>query len=183
MADDELFHFGIAGYLGGLHGGGVEGFLGSGGFALGKGAFMEEQIHSLDLRNDAFQADGIRAVGITSGWIRGDSKPMVRHDGAVRCNIILSVLDPVQFEYGYLVKAHHVADDMVGRLLFLKKEAAGRYAVTQGDGADGDRTVLVDHFGFVGVDGMELYRIRHALAEEVQMGLQQLFQFLVGLDV
>ena len=57
VTDDELAHLGIAGYLGGLHSRGMEGFLGSGRIGLGKGAFVEEQVHSLYLWNDAFKYD------------------------------------------------------------------------------------------------------------------------------
>jgi hypothetical protein len=55
--------------------------------------------------------------------------------------------------------------------------------MTQRDGADAYRTVIVDYFRFVWIDGMELYIVCHSLAEELQLGSQELFQLTVCIDM
>ena len=59
---------------------------------------------------------------------------MVGHNGTVGCHIVFSILDAVQFEHRYTIEIHHVADDVVGRLFLLEKEATGRYPVFQRNG-------------------------------------------------
>jgi hypothetical protein len=144
---------------------------------------MEKYIHSLDLRDDALQADGIRAIGITAWRIRWACQPMVGYDGSIRTNIILAILDAVQLEYRYLIEVHHIADDVMGSRLFLEEESTSRDAMTQWDGADAYRTVIVDYFRFARIDGMELYIVCHSLAEEFQLWSQELFQFFVCVDM
>jgi hypothetical protein len=108
---------------------------------------------------------------------------MVRYDGSIRANIILAILDAVQLVYGYLIEVYHITDDVMGSRLFLEEESASRDAMTQRDGADAYRTVIVDYFRFVWIDGMELYIVCHSLAEEFQLRSQELFQFTVCIDM
>ena len=59
VADYQLSYCCIACYSGCLCSSGMEGFLGSGCIALCKGAFVEKQVHTFNLGDNAWQADGI----------------------------------------------------------------------------------------------------------------------------
>ena len=53
----------------------------------------------------------------------------------------------------------------------------------QRKGAHGHRTVFIDDCRGAGVVGVELHLVVHPFAEEVQLGLHELFQFGGGIDV
>ena len=51
---------------------------------------------------------------------------MVGNDCTFGCDIIFSVLYTVQFIYRYLIEINHIADDVIGRFLFLEQESTRR---------------------------------------------------------
>lgn len=87
-----------------------------------KGGFVKQQVGSLYQRNDVPLADGVRAIGVAARGSGRSREPVVRDGLALGSRIVTSILDVIQFGYGYLVEINHVTNDVVGRFLFLEQK-------------------------------------------------------------
>lgn len=83
MSEDELTDLGIAGNLGGLCGGAVEGLLGKQGVLLGEGGFVVEAGDAADEVGELWTVGGVGAVGIGTDGVGWCGEPFVGDDGAV----------------------------------------------------------------------------------------------------
>lgn len=183
MSDDQTFHFRVLGYLGGLAGRRMHGLLGTGSFGLCEGSFVEKQIHSFYLFDDAGQVGRIRAIGVGTWRLCGSCQPFVGNDGSVLGHEVFTVLDAVYQVDGYFVEIYHIPQDVVGQRFLTEEEAAGRESVFQRDGFHRDGTVIVDDGPLLRVERMENHLERHPFAEESQLGFHQPLQFRMAVDV
>ena len=183
MSDDQTFHFRVLRYLCGLTGGGVHGLFGTGCFGLCEGSFVEKQIHSFYLFDDAWQIGSVRTIGVGTWRVGRSRQASVRDDGSVLGHKIFSVLDAVYQVDGYFVEIYHIPQDVVGQRFLAEQKAAGRESVFQRDGFHRDGTVIVDDGPLLRVERMENHLERHPFAEESQLGFHQPLQFRMAVDV